>query len=542
MANRTLTSFNAGGDQWGFLGGNITIANGRITVNNIGMAAPTSTPSDISNVTARLLFYPGVPAFNMTVTVSGTQLFANGSIPLTPDLVGKRIQGIAFNYNYFNSEKAAGINANETTAATIIASDINTAPTTPNTISASGSFEVGESINVSWATSTDAEGDPITYQLEVSRNGESYAHFTETTARNASYVIPNATTSLRFRVRALSNGLTSNYATTVVYTVTNNSAPFLTVATTDNRTLYENDQFSVTGQVTDADVGNVVITKFSINGGTERAITSAISQGTAVTYNKVLTFKQGKLFDGANAVTDTLADGSQHVLRVWAEDDKGGKSAEQVRVFYVVANRSAVLTINPVTSVSDLIDSDTIAISGNVSDPDGNTVTVRYKVGNGLYTQVYSGTGGTFNFNVAIADLQTGVNTVMVQATDSYGLSTTKTLRVTKSANSKPLLKSVATYKLTPPNGSADGIVLWVQRETGDLIVNAEISMGANGAEENFVPMTKDSTAYVTDAIEEDEFTYDNGTAAENIIVRLTMERTSASSDKTIKLISGVLS
>lgn len=322
-----------------------------------------------------------------------------------------------------------------------------------------------------------------------------------------------------------------------------NNPPSLTLATTDNRTLYENDQFNVTGQVTDTDVGNVVTTKYSINGGTERAITATISQGTALTYNKVLTFKQGKLFDGTTAITDTLADGSQHVLRVWAEDDKGGKSAEQVRVFYVVANRSAVLTINPVTSKSDLIDSDTIAISGNVSDPDGNTVTVRYKIGNGLYTQVYSGTGGTFNFNVALADLQTGVNTVMVQATDSYGLSTTKTLRVTKSANNKPLLKSVATYKLTPPNGSADGIVLWVQRETGDLIVNAEISMGANGAEENFVPMIKDSTAYVTDAIEEDEFTFDNGAvSAENIVVRLTMERTSASSDKGIKLISGVLS
>lgn len=322
-----------------------------------------------------------------------------------------------------------------------------------------------------------------------------------------------------------------------------NNAPSLTLATTDNRTLYENDQFNVTGQVTDTDVGNVVTTKYSINGGTERAITATISQGTALTYNKVLTFKQGKLFDGANAITDTLADGSQHVLRVWAEDDKGGKSAEQVRVFYVVANRSAVLTINPVTSVSDLIDSDTIAISGNVSDPDGNTVTVRYKIGNGLYTQVYSGTGGAFNFNVSLADLQTGVNTVTIQATDSYGLSTTKTLRVTKSANNKPLLKSVATYKLTPPNGSADGIVLWVQRETGDLIVNAEISMGANGAVENFVPMVKDSTAYVTDAIEEDEFTFDNGAvSAENIVVRLTMERTSATSDKGIKLISGVLS
>ena len=321
-----------------------------------------------------------------------------------------------------------------------------------------------------------------------------------------------------------------------------NTSPSLSVATTDNRTLYENDTYAVSGHVTDSDVGNVVIVKFSINGGIERAITSAISQGSEIAYNKVLTFKQGKLFDGVNALTETLVDGSQHVLRVWAEDDKGGKSAEQVRVFYVVANRSAVLTINPVAPISDLIDTNSFAISGNVTDPDGNIVSVRYKIGSGLYTQVYSGVGGAFTFNVLLADLLVGVNTITVQATDSYGLSTTKTLRVTKSANTRSLLKSVATYKLTPPNVSADGIVLWVQRETGDLSVEAEISMSANGAAENFVPMVKGRSAYVTDAIEEDEFTFDNVTAAENIVLRLTMTRTSATSDKGIKLISGVLS
>lgn len=428
--------------------------------------------------------------------------------------------------------------------------DVNTAPTTPGAFTSptSMSLKPGDYTRFEWGASSDANGNNIEYNHEIRfyKNGVAQAWEQPITSSllARAFTIPTdkTITAIELRVRAYDGQSYSIYRHSPIYQIAHNNAPTLTLATTDNRTLYENDQFNVTGQVTDTDVGNVVTTKYSINGGTERAITATISQGTALTYNKVLTFKQGKLFDGANAITDTLADGSQHVLRVWAEDDKGGKSAEQVRVFYVVANRSAVLTINPVTSASDLIDSDTIAISGNVSDPDGNTVTVRYKIGNGLYTQVYSGTGGTFNFNVALADLQTGVNTVMVQATDSYGLSTTKTLRVTKSANNKPLLKSVATYKLTPPNGSADGIVLWVQRETGDLIVNAEISMGANGAAENFEPMTKVSTAYVSDAIEEDEFTFDNGTDAENIVVRLTMTRTSATSDKAIKLISGVLS
>ena len=351
----------------------------------------------------------------------------------------------------------------------------DTPPTTPSSISVTGDFSVNKTVNVSWGASSDAEGDAITYNVEVSRNGGGFTTWINQAGRSNSYTIPSGTTSITFRVRALANGVSSNYRTSSTYQVSSNSSPTLSLSTTDNRTLYENDQFNVTGQVTDTDVGNVVTTKYSINGGTERAISATISQGTALTYNKVLTFKQGKLFDGANAITDTLADGSQHVLRVWAEDDKGGKSAEQIRVFYVVANRSAILTIAPVASQTDLIDADSITFNGNVSDPDGNSVSVKYKIGNGSLTEVYSGTGGAFSFTVKLSNLQTGVNTMTVQATDSYGLTTTKALRVTKSENTKPLLKSVATYKLTPPNGAADGIVLWIQRETGDLTVNAEI-------------------------------------------------------------------
>src|SRR5690606_24720133 len=190
--------------------------------------------------------------------------------------------------------------------------EINNPPSQPGTVTASGTFETGKSVNVSWYQSTDVDGDPISYDLEVSINGGTYSKIqNRVTGRSYDYTIPAGTTSIAFRVIAYANGMYGIYRTSTTYTVTSNAAPSLTVATTDNRTLYENDQFNVTGQVIDTDVGNVVTTKYSINGGTERAITATISQGAAVTYNKVLTFKQGKLFDGANAITDTLADGSQ---------------------------------------------------------------------------------------------------------------------------------------------------------------------------------------------------------------------------------------
>ena len=86
--------------------------------------------------------------------------------------------------------------------------------------------------------------------------------------------------------------------------------------------------------------------KYNINGGTTRAIATAISDGSNIPFNKTLIFKQNKLYDGDTAITAELAEGAQHTLKVWAEDDQGGKSTEQTRVFYVVPNRPAILTIN----------------------------------------------------------------------------------------------------------------------------------------------------------------------------------------------------
>lgn len=321
-----------------------------------------------------------------------------------------------------------------------------------------------------------------------------------------------------------------------------NSEPTITLATTDNRTLYENDTIVLSGNAKDTDSGNVVTVKYNINGGTTRAIATAISDGSNIPFNKTLIFKQNKLYDGDTAITADLAEGAQHTLKVWAEDDQGGKSTEQTRVFYVVPNRPATLTINPFSAKSDLIDSDYITIDGSVSDPDSNSVTVSYKIANGSYKDVYNGTGGDFQFQVQLADLAVGINTITIQAKDTYGATTVKTLDVTKSEDLKPLLTSVARYKLSPPNGTAKGIVLWIEREVGDLAVDVEISMGANGEEENFVPMTKASTAFVRDGVEEDEWTFESDVAKENIIIKITMERASTSSNKGITLISGVLS
>ncbi|WP_277679638.1 hypothetical protein [Gracilibacillus dipsosauri] len=321
-----------------------------------------------------------------------------------------------------------------------------------------------------------------------------------------------------------------------------NVDPSIDLTTTNNRTLYENDTYNISGTAQDSDAGDVVTVRYSINNGQERAIDTRISDGSSFSFNHTLTFRQGRLYRNDTAVTGELAEGSEHVLRVWVEDDNGGQSEVVQRSFYVVPNRMPELTVEPFGSRSDLIDSDKITFRGEASDPDGNDITVSYKINNGSYQQVYSGQGGVFEFQVEVGSLNDGENNVTIRSQDSYGAEVQKVLRVNKSGESVPLKTAVERYKIIPPNGTAKGVVLWLQRETGDLIANARIHMGANGEPENFQDMTLEATSFVEDGIEEDEWTFDNGEEAENIILEVTMERNSTSSDEGIKLINGVLS
>jgi hypothetical protein len=427
---------------------------------------------------------------------------------------------------------------------------VNQPPTTPGafTSPASGTVIDGKETSryINWGDSSD-DGNFDQYYLEYSLDGGSYQLYSSPVSSydyvNIANIANSSNSTIRFRVRARDDaGAYSGYRYSDTYSLDWNSAPILSLNTTENRTLYENDTFTISGTATDTNSNDVVTVRYQINSEPDKAIATRISDGSAFSFNRALTFRQGKLYNGDTAVTGDLAEGTQHVLRVWAEDDQGGVSAEQVRTFYVVPNRPASLTIDPFAQRNDLINTDAVTISGNVSDPDNNGVTVKYKINNGSYVEVYNGQGGAFSFQVLLESLLVGVNTITIQATDSYGAITSKTLQVTKNENNQPLLTGVTRYKLSPPNGTASGIVLWIQREVGDLAVDVEVSMTAAGEAENFVPMTLESTAFVTDGIEEDEFIFDAAAPKENIVLTITETRSTAASKKAIKQISGVLS
>ncbi|MBU5214343.1 hypothetical protein [Heyndrickxia oleronia] len=298
----------------------------------------------------------------------------------------------------------------------------------------------------------------------------------------------------------------------------------------------------INGKVTDADNGNIVNVRYQLDSGTVRALATAISDGaTPITFNKQLTFKGGKLYDGETAITNSLEDGVAHQLKVWSEDDQGGKSTEQIRSFYVVPNRAPALTVDKFETKSDLINVDKITITGTASDIDGNDVVVSYRLNKGLNTEIYRGKDSPWSFDLSLKNLVEGENTVVIEVVDSYNFKTSKTLKLNKNLASTPLLQSVKRYQIVPPSGSAKGVLLWVQRQTG-LTVTAEISMGLKGEQEVYEPMFPENSAPVTMGIIEDEFIFESDAPKDNIVVKLTLTRDSADVSDAITLISGVLS
>ncbi|MFJ7971334.1 hypothetical protein [Psychrobacillus sp. NPDC096389] len=417
----------------------------------------------------------------------------------------------------------------------------NTPPSVPGTISATGDFKPNGTLDVTWSASTDAEGNAISYQSEwrIYKSGvaQAWQGSILSGVRTRSVQIPNdvAITAIEFRVRALDADY-SAYRNSQVYPVTSNSAPTININTTDNRTLYENDVITIDGQASDTDNGNIVNVKYSINGGTARAIMVDISDGTkSMPFNRQLTFKGGKLYEGETAISGALYEGTAHQLKVWAEDDKDGKSAEQIRTFYVVPNRAPKLTVNPFAPQSDLINADSVTFSGSTFDSDGNDMVVSYKLNGGLATEVYRGKDGEWSFDVKLKDLKDGENTVGIETVDSYNSKYSETRKINKTANLTPLSKSVQRYKIVSPTGSAQGVLLWIQREES-ATVSAEISMTNGTEQEAYSAMTLSNTAPVSLDIVEDQFQFQSDTAKENIFVKLNF------SGGAVTLVSGVLS
>ncbi len=365
--------------------------------------------------------------------------------------------------------------------------------------------------------------------------------YNNTLTRSFTITIDKTLKTLELRVRAKNtSNVYSDYVYSEPFIIEHNVAPTVSLTgPSDNATLYETDTLNIKGTAHDADADQSVTVFYQINSEQRKVLATNISQ-TQIALSKQLTFKGGKLYDGDTALTSTLADGVAHTLKVWAEDSEKSSSAIVERTFYVVPNRAPLLSVDAVVP-SGVVDADKFKISGTASDQDANsTVKVTRRINAGNVVEIYSGTGGAWEFDLALSQLVVGQNTIVIEVVDNYGAKTSKTITLNKKEMKTPILQSVARYKIEPPKGSAKGVLLFIQRDE-ELDVKVELSMTLSGEQEQYETLTPVNTAPVQQGVVEDTFEHEGLEAKQNIILKITPSRTDLSFNHKIHLISGAV-
>lgn len=323
-------------------------------------------------------------------------------------------------------------------------------------------------------------------------------------------------------------------------TYSTNTAPSVTLTSpSNNQTLYENDTINLSGDTYDADKDQSVTVYYQINSEQRKVLATNLSQ-TQITLSKQLTFKGGKLYDGETVLTGTLAEGVAHTLKVWAVDSENGQSAIIERTFYVVPNRAPLLAIDAVVP-SGIINTDKFKISGTSSDQDANaTVKVTKKVNTNNPVEIYNGPGGAWEFDVSLAELVIDDNTIVVEVIDNYGAKTSKTIKLKKNEVKTPILHAVGRYKISPPKGSAKGVLLFIERDEA-LDLKVELSMTLIGEQEKYVTLSPVNIAPTNNDTVEDTFEHTVPEEKQNIILKITQSRTDLLFNHKIHLISGAV-
>lgn len=220
--------------------------------------------------------------------------------------------------------------------------------------------------------------------------------------------------------------------------VFNNSPSLNITSPANNQTLAEGSSYLLDGIATDTDSGNVLTIKYKINNGPPQALQSGVSDGsTPLSFAKTLTYSNKRMRDGSTDVTGVdLAENIDHTLTVWAEDDQGSKSTEEIRKFRVIHNRAPSISDEnrELGSISTIP-----SITYTVSDPEQNSFTITEKI-NGNTIRTFSGVANQQETIIIPASqwlrLEPGVpHTLTITAADDSGLSSNRVFTFTRVVN-----------------------------------------------------------------------------------------------------------
>lgn len=394
---------------------------------------------------------------------------------------------------------------------------VNTAPTTPRSISVPSDIRGGTTITISWEASTDAESNLSGYKLECSTDGGStWAQIYQGAAVKATHAVTFGTATVTYRVKAYdSGGLESGWKTSAKVTVINNTTPTAPASINVPAEVKGGSSCTIKwGAATDAE-GNLsgYILERSVGG----AAYAQVYKGTALTY------------------TDSITKGWASVAyRVKAYDSYNAQSGYTTSATRTVINNTAPT----VTSTSTALGKKNAAFAWayTVSDVDGDKLTVTEKLDSSTTktrTNIASGTALTFEQTNTAAGFQcilNGSHTLQVTVSDGK-LTTSHSATFTKAVYT-------ATITLAKPMTVDSAITVAVLSVTGSIPADAAYKVEATNNALDTSPVWQDVTAEVKAGI---NFIFSNTTAAKGAAFnfRVTVSRGSSGKGGYIEAISG---
>lgn len=286
---------------------------------------------------------------------------------------------------------------------------VNSAPTVPGSITVPAEVKGGSSITVSWAASSDADGNLSGYILERSVGGGTYTQVYKGSAKSYTDSITKGWNTVAYRVKAYDAlNAASGYRTSATRTVNNNTAPVVTSSDTTLGT--QTEPFTFTYTVTDADGDTLTVTE-QLDGVTTATHTE-VASGTA------LTFGQANTAEGFQKILN-----GSHTIQITASD---GKATGSISATFTKAVYAASITLTQPLAVEGDITMAALAVSGSIpedanfkvevtnngADPSPVWQDVTSEVKRGVNIIFENGTasaGAAFNFRVTVSRGASGV-------------------------------------------------------------------------------------------------------------------------------------
>ena len=180
----------------------------------------------------------------------------------------------------------------------------NRAPSTPPSLTVPTTVRGGQTLTVTWGTSTDADGNLSGYILERQNNGGAWKQLYKGINKTYTDTITQGWESVAYRVKAYdSAGAESAYSTSPTRTVINNTPPTISGNNGDLGT--KTGAFNQAYTVTDPDSGQTLTVTEKIDNTVKRTYTATSGQNYSFS---VTAAEWVKLANGSHTLTIAAAD------------------------------------------------------------------------------------------------------------------------------------------------------------------------------------------------------------------------------------------